>query len=219
MVVTLPVEKRDPKGASAHALRREGNLPGVVYGAHKESTPITINGRVFGKVFREAGESSIVSLTGLGEAVPTLIHEVDLDPLTHQPRHVDFYAVTKGEKVEIKIPLNFVGESAAVKGGANLVKVFHEIEIKADPMNLPHSFDVDLTKLAAVGDQIHAKDLAIPADVELMTGADEVIALIQEVVEVKEEIAAPADLSAIEVEKKGKEEAEGAAAEGESKEG
>ncbi len=216
MVVTLAVEKRDPNGASAHAVRREGNVPGVVYGPHKEATPISINGRVFEKVFRTAGESSIVSLTGLGEAVPTLIHEVDLDPLTSVPRHVDFYAVTKGEKVEIKIPLTFVGESPAVKAGANLVKVFHEIEIKADPMNLPHEIEVDLTKLAVIGDQIHAKDLPIPADVELMTGADEVIALLQEVVEEKIEEVAPADLSSIEVEKKGKEEAEGASAEGEA---
>lgn len=206
MTVTLPVEKRDTTGRSARALRHTGAMPGVVYGPHKEATSIVIDTRVFEKVFRQAGESTIVSLTGLGETVPTLIHEVDLDPITHRPRHVDFYAVTKGEKIEIGIPLNFIGEAPAAKAGHNIVKVLHELEIKADPMNLPREIEVDLTKLAVVGDQIHAKDLAIPANAELITDAEEVVALVQEVVEEKIEETAPADLSAIEVEKKGKEE-------------
>lgn len=206
MVVMLPVEVRDTKGPSARALRRSGTLPGVVYGAHKEATPIAIDGRAFEKVLKQAGESSIVSLTGIGEPVATLIHEVDLDPLTHRPRHVDFYAVTKGEKIEIAIPLEFVGEAPAAKAGHNIVKVLHEVEIKADPMNLPPHIEVDLAKLEKVGDQVRAQDLAIPAGAELVTEGEEVIALVQEVVEEKVEEAAPADLSAIEVEKKGKEE-------------
>lgn len=214
MTITLQVEKRDAAQTSARALRRDGALPGVVYGAHTESMPVVVNARAFEKVLRTAGESSIVSLQGLGEAVPTLIHDVDLDPLTSLPRHVDFYAVTKGEKVEIEIPLNFVGEAPALKAGHNVVKALHELEIKADPMNLPHAIDVDLTKLENVGDKIHASDLSIPAGVELVTGAEEVIVLVQQVVEEKVEEAPAADLSTIEVEKKGKEEEEGAAAEG-----
>jgi len=211
-MLTLKVEKRAKGGANA--LRMAGTLPGVVYGAHQESTPIAINARAFGKILAEAGEATIVSLAGLGAEIPTLIHEVDLDPLTSHPRHVDFYAVTKGQKVEVAIPLEFVGESPAVKGGANLVKVLHEIEVKADPMQLPHNFEADLSSLVAIGDQIHVRDLKIPAGVELMVDGDEVIALVQEVIEEKEEVAPATDLSAIEVEKKGKEEeaAEGAAA-------
>jgi large subunit ribosomal protein L25 len=212
-MITLAVEKRE--GGGAGALRRAGKIPAVVYGAHQQSTPITLAARAFEQAFRQAGESTVVALTGLGEEIPTLIHEVDLDPLTSSPRHVDFYAIIKGEKVEIEIPLAFVGESPAVKGGASLVKVMHELPIKADPMNLPHELSVDLAALAAIGDQIHVRDIALPAGVELMVEPDEVVALVQEVVEEKVEEAAPADLSAIEVEGKGKEEegeAEGAAA-------
>src|SRR5581483_2288682 len=117
-------------------------------------------------------------------------------PVTHTPRHVDFYAITKGEKVEIAIPLDFIGESAAVAEGANLVKVMHELEVEADPMKLPHDIKVDLSKLAAVGDQIHAKDLALPDGVTLAIDPEEVVALVQEVVEEKEE-AAPVDISSI----------------------
>lgn len=204
---TLAVEKRTKDGASASALRRDLKLPGVVYGAHNEATPISIEARAFEKVLRDAGEATIVSLSGLGAPIPTLIHEVDLDPLTNHPRHVDFYAVTKGQKVQVAIPLVFIGESPAVVAGANLVKVLHELEVEADPMNLPQNIEVDISILAAVSDQIHAKDLVLPAGVELVSEPEEVVVLIQEVVEEKEEVA-PADISSIEVEEKGKDKTE-----------
>ncbi len=205
-MTTLVVERREKAGQKAAALRRAGQIPAVVYGAHQASTSITIDAKAFGKALEAAGESTIVSLEGLGESLPTLIHEVDLDPLTSAPRHVDFYAVTKGQKVEVAVPLSYVGESAAIKAGASLVKVLHEIEIEADPMNLPHEIEVDTSALA-MGDQIRAGDIVLPAGVTLITDAEEVVALIQEVTEEVEE-AAPADLSAIEVEGKGKEVAE-----------
>jgi len=210
-MLTLTVEKRDTKNTGPKALLRAGSIPAVVYGAHHESTPISVPSLAFVKVLREAGEATIVSLGGLGAALPTLIHEVDLDPLTNQPRHIDFYAVTKGEKVEVAIPLTFEGSSPAVEAGANLVKVLHEIDIEADPMNLPHAISVDLSLLVAINDQIHVRDLKLPAGVELVTSVDDVVVLVQAVVEEKEEAAVPADLSAIEVEKKGKTE-EGAEA-------
>ncbi len=204
-MLTLTVEKRDDAMTPAN-IRRTGAIPAVVYGGKHEATSITVDGRAFEKVLKDAGEATIVSLTGLGAAIPTLIHEVDLDPLTSRPRHIDFYAVTKGEKVEVAIPLEFIGESLAVENGANLVKVAHEIEVEADPMSLPHAIEVDLGALKEIGDQIHASDLKLPAGVVLAGEPNEVIALAQEVVEEKEE-AAPADISSVQVEKKGKEEA------------
>ncbi len=207
-MLTLNVEKRTKTGRAVGALRRAGAVPAVVYGAHTESTPITLSAKEFDKIFKAAGESTIVSLVGLGEAVPTLIHDVTFDPITDHPSHVDFYAVTKGQKVEINIPIEFIGESPAVKGGANLVKVLHEIEIEADPMNLPQNFEVDISKLVNVGDQVHVSDLKIPEGVELKTAVEEVIALIQEVKEEKVEEVAAVDLESIEVEKKGKVEGE-----------
>lgn len=203
-MLTLKVEKRGD--VRAPALRRAGSIPAVVYGAHHESTSITVPAAAFQKVLREAGEATIVSLTGLGAELPTLIHDVDLDPLTSHPRHVDFYAVTKGEKVEVAIPLAFVGVSPAVEAGANLVKVMHEVEVEADPMNLPHNIEVDLSVLMVINDQIRASDLKLPSGVELMSEPGDVVALVQEIVEEKEEVVAPADISTIEVEKKGKEE-------------
>lgn len=209
LMITLSVEKREKSGARAPALRRAGKLPAVVYGARQPATAIALDARAFEKALAEAGESAIVMLEGLGAGIPTLIHEVDLDPVKHAPRHVDFYAVTKGQKVEVAVPLEFTGEAPAVKEGANLVKVLHELEVEADPMNLPHAIIVDLSALAAIGDRIRAADLALPAGVALAADPDEVVALVQEVVEEKVEEAPAADLSAIEVEAKGKEVAEG----------
>ena len=210
-MLTLKAEKRGRERAAV--IRRAGFIPAVVYGAHMESTPIAVSAGAFEKALREAGEATVVSLTGLGAPLATLIHEVDRDPLTNRPRHADFYAVTKGQMVKIAIPLVFAGVSPAVEQGANLVKVMHEVEVEADPMNLPHSINVDLSRLVALDDQIRAADLALPAGVELMSEPEEVVALVQEVVEEKvEEAAAPADISAIEVEKKGKaEDSEGVA--------
>lgn len=208
-MLSLNAEKRNPKAATPAALRRTGSIPAVVYGAHQKATPIAVDARAFEKVLKEAGEATIISVTGLGAALPTLIREVDLDPVTSRPRHIDFYAVTKGEKIEVAIPLEFTGESAAVEAGANLVKVLHEVLIEADPMNLPHAIEVDIAALKASGDQIHARDLALPSGVALVTDPEDVVALVQEV---SEEAEAPAagDIAAIEVEQKGKEEAEAA---------
>ncbi len=215
MTHTLAAEARTKTGHGLDSLRAAGQMPAVVYGPKHESESIAVNVREFGKVLKAAGESAVVTLNIGGKEVPTLIHEVDLDPLTHAPRHADFYAIVKGQKVSVNIPLVFTGESAAVKAGANLVKVLHEIEVEADPMSLPHELSVDIAALANVDDQILAKDISLPAGVELKTGDDEVIALAA--VAVEEDLSAPVagpDMAAIgdSVEKGKKEDEEGEAA-------
>ncbi len=206
-MITLTAKAREEKGKRSQALLQTGFMPAVVYGPKQESTPITLSSKEFEKVFRTAGESSVIELSGVGAGtLQVLIHDVDHDPVTHVPRHADFYAIEKGAKVEVAVPLMYVGESAAVKEGHNLVKVLHELEIEAAPADLPHEIEVDISILAKVGDQIHVSDIKLPKGVALKIDAEEVVALIQEVQEEKEEVAAPIDMDAIEVEKKGKEE-------------
>ncbi|MCI0597559.1 50S ribosomal protein L25 [Candidatus Parcubacteria bacterium] len=214
MTITVAASKREETGKRAKRLALPDALSAVVYGPKQEATPITVSLRTFQKVLKEAGESSVLELTGLGAPLQVLIHDVDHDPVTNIPRHADFYAIEKGAKVEVAVPLVFVGESPAVKGGASLVKVLHELEVEAAPADLPHELTVDISILANVGDQIHVGALSIPKGVEVKAEPDQVVALIQEVA-VEEETAAPApDMAAIEVEKKGKEEG-GEEAEGE----
>jgi large subunit ribosomal protein L25 len=208
---TLAATKRTVFGKAAKSLKDEGVVPAIVYGPKQEPVAVALSAREFDRVLKTAGESSVIDLTGLGAPMQVLIHEVDRDPVTNVPRHADLYAIEKGAKVEVAVPLDFIGESAAVKAGANLVKVMHELEIEAAPADLPHDIKVDISLLAAVDDQIHVRDLALPKGVEAKVDGDEVVALAQEVKEESEE-AAPADLSSIEVEKKGKEEEAGEAA-------
>jgi large subunit ribosomal protein L25 len=207
MTFTLAAEKREELGKRAKALFEAGTLPAVVYGPKQESLSITISAKEFGRVLEDAGESSVVELSGVTSSpLQVLIKEVDRDPVTNIPRHADFYAIEKGAKVEVAVPVEFIGESPAVKAGANLVKVLHEIEIEASPADLPGEITVDISVLAAVGDQIRVGDLNLPKGVTLKVDAEEIVALIQEVKEETEEAPAAIDMNAIEVEKKGKEE-------------
>ena len=206
-MVELIAERRKSIGHQVKSLRRNGQLPAVLYGADNESQPISVDARSFGKVLKEAGESTLVELVVDGKKHNVLIHDVQVDPLTDAPVHADFLSVRMDKEIHAKIPFEFIGESPAVKGESGiLVKVMHELEVEADPMNLPHNIEVDISMLAALGDKIHASDLALPSGIKLVTPDEEVVALVQEVIEEKEEVVAPADISTIEVEKKGKEE-------------
>ena len=210
-MLTLNVEKRDKKTGLA-SIRKTGKMPAVFYGKKEASTPIMLPLATFEKVLKEAGESTILHLSGNDIDVDVLIHDVDLDPVTDKPRHADFYAIEKGKKLEISVPLEFVGVAPAVKDlGGVLVKVMHEIEIEALPKDLPHNLVVDISKLDSVDSQILVSDIKLPVGVTLKTKETEVVASIALQKEEKEEVAAPVDLSAIEVEKKGKKEEEGGA--------
>lgn len=206
----LAVQKRDTK-VKAQTLRKKGLLPAVVYGRKEEATPIAVERKIFDKVFHKAGESTVITLTGLGEEKDALIHEVDVDPVTGTPVHADFYAIAKGQTVTVSIPLEFEGESPAVKDlGGILVKVMHELEIECQPKDLPHAIHVDISKLATLEDQIKVKDLkGIPASAKISVDTDEVVAMIDVAKEEPvEEVVA--DISAIEIsEERGKKEEEG----------
>lgn len=207
-MLTLKAELRDKK-TKPEAVRKTGQIPAVFYGKKEASTPISIERNDFLKVWKEAGESTIVKLETPEGAKESLIHEVDFDPITGQPIHADFYVFEKGHKVKVELPIEFEGISPAVKDfGGVLVKVLHEIEVEAEPKDLPSHLVLDTGVLANIGDQILAGDLRLPAGVSLVSGAEEVVALIAQPREEKEEEPAPIDLSEIEVEKKGKEVAE-----------
>lgn len=207
----LAVTKRD-LAVKPKALREQGLLPAVVYGRKDESTPVSLDRKAFEKVFRTAGESTVITLTGLGEQKEALIHEVEFDVVTGTPIHVDLYAIAKGQKVTVSVPLEFVGVSPAVKDlGAVLVKVMHQLEIEVAPKDLPHSIAIDISSLATIDDKIFVKDIVLPASATPTADLDEVVAMAAQVAEETEE-AAPMDLSQIEVEKKGKKEEEEAPA-------
>ena len=97
-MLTLNVEKRDQK-ASLASIRKAGKMPAVFYGKKEETTPIELPYVVFEKTLKDAGESTILHLSGEGIDVDVLIKDVDRDPVTDKPRHADFYAIEKGKKI------------------------------------------------------------------------------------------------------------------------
>lgn len=190
-MLELAVQARDAK-ASSEAMRASGVMPAVMYGPKEAPTPIAINTRDFERTFREAGETTLVKLKGVGEDKDTLIHDVQLHPVTDAPLHADFYVIEKGKKVTLNIPLEFVGSAPAEKAGHIVVKALHEIEIEVAATEIPQHLEVDLSKLENVGDHIVASDITLPASAELQTEADEIVASVTAFVEEKVEEPTPA---------------------------
>lgn len=204
-MLTLKAEIRDIH-TKPEMVRKAGNVPAVFYGKKEASTPISIPKIDFIKIWKKAGEYSVVNLETPDGIKESLIQDVDLDPVTGVPRHADFYVFEKGHKVEVELPVEVTGVSPAVKDlGGMLVRVLHKIKVEAMPKNLPHGLEIDISSLSNFGDQIIAKDIALPEGVELKENPDEVVILVSAPREEKEEESVPADLSQIEVEKKGKE--------------
>ncbi|MEK7569792.1 MAG: 50S ribosomal protein L25 [Patescibacteria group bacterium] len=208
--------KRRNSSTGSHKLRKTGIIPAVFYGAGKKSTSIEVATSAFKKIWRAAGESTAVQVKTPEENVDTLIHEVQVDPVTDEPIHVDFLAIDMTKKIKVKVSLEYAGVSEAVKAGlGNLVKVLHEVEVEALPKDLPHNLAVDISKLRTLEDNVVISDIKVPQGVEILNNPEEVVASMVAQVEEKVE-EAPVDLSAIEVEKKGKQEEEGAEAEAEA---
>ncbi len=190
-MVTLSVSPRGDK--TNDDLRAAGVVPGVFYGPKEAATQIAVNALELQKIWKEAGETTIVRIAGMGDEKDALFKDVQFHPVSGQMLHVDFYVLEKGKKIEISVPLHFEGVSPAEKAGHVVVKALHEMEIEVAPAELPHHLLVDVSTLVNVGDHILAKDIKLPPSAELKIDADEIVASVTEVVEEKVEApAAPA---------------------------
>jgi large subunit ribosomal protein L25 len=183
-----------------------------MYGNAKEAQAISVPMREFLKVWKQAGESSLVDLKVEKQvAQNVLIHDVAFDSIKSVPLHVDFYAVASDRAIKTHVQIVFDGESEAIKSlGGILIKVMHEVEVEALPKDLPHEFRVDLAKLKTFQDHIVIKDIVAPHGVTVLASPDAVVAKVnaprttEEMVSL--ETPAEVSLDAIEVEKKGKKE-------------
>ncbi|MDO8599015.1 MAG: 50S ribosomal protein L25 [bacterium] len=217
--VTLHAEPRTLLGRRSRRLRREGKIPAVVYGRETTPRPLTLSAAEFTRVYRDAGESTLLDLAVEGAPpVKALIQEVARDPLTSAPIHIDFHAVSMTEKIHTRIPLQFIGIAPAVKDvGGVVVKQFDHVEVEALASALVSAISVDLSLLTGLESVVRVRDLVVPAGIELQHEPDEIIV---SVTEVTEEEVAPVAASPETVEvvgAKGKDEATAEAAGGESK--
>lgn len=203
MTVTLSAEKREVS-KKTKALLAEGLMPGVVYGPKQPAMAVSLSKKEFDRVFKEAGESTIIELSGVAAApMQVLVKEVVFAPTKGGIVHVDFYAIEKGKKITATIPLHLMGEAPAAKAGGVINHVLHEVEVECMPNDLPSHIDVDISGLAAIEDRLLVSDLKVGRGVEILTGAEEVVVVVGEPA-AEEEAEPVADLSTIEVEQKGK---------------
>lgn len=207
MTITLEVAKRED-AKSLQTVRTEGGLPGVVYGPKQEAVPFVVSKKQFEKVYAEAGESTIITVTGLGEDMEVLVHDLAFNPVKGGVQHVDLYAIERGKELTTNVSLEFIGEAPVEKSGATVTKVLHEVSVTCRPSKLPARIEVDLTALVDESSQIMVSDLAIPEDVKIDLEPEDVVATVAAAREEEPEEAAEApDMDAIEVEAKGKEDA------------
>lgn len=183
-MLTLAVEERG-KGETDD-IRRRGFVPAVLYGRKETSAAIAVDARQLERVWKEAGHTSVVKLTGAGGEKDTLIKDVQVHPVSGRLVHADFYALEKGKKVTLKVPLEFKGDSPAEKAGHIIVKALHEIEIEVAPADLPHKLEVNISTLANVGDHMLVSNIPLPPSAVLKTNGDEIVASVTAVVEEKE---------------------------------
>lgn len=206
-MITLDAELRDVK-VNPKIIRRAGKIPAVFYGNGKESTPIAVDAPRFEKVYDEAGESTIISLKTPKGTLDALIHDVALDPVIGNPIHIDFYVVAKDQKLSVDVPIEFIGVAPAEKLGGIVMRIMHEVRVEALPSKLPSRITVDLAKLVDMESSITVADLDLGEGVRALVPLTETVAGVTEPQEEEEVVAAPVDLSVIEVEKKGKKEEE-----------
>lgn len=193
-MLSLSVKIRKDLRKKVKTLRKKGLLPAVLYGPKVKNIALELDEKEFEKIYREAGESSLISLQVLDkkEKYLVLIHEVARDSLTGKPIHVDFYQPSLEEEVEVTVPIIFEGVSPAVKDlGGTLVKNISEIEIKALPQKLPHEIKVDVSQLKTFEDHILIKDLKLPDGVKISKSPEEILAFVARPEKVEEELVKP----------------------------
>ena len=218
-MLTLIAKTRKTTGKKTKTLRQKGILPAVLYGPKVKSLPIEVNFKDFEKAYKEAGESSLLSLEVGKEKFTVLIHELSVDPLSSQPIHVDFYQPDIKKEIEAKIPIVITGESGAVKElGGTIIKNISELEVRALPQALPREIKIDVSSLNTFEDHIAVKDLKLQEGVKILKDPEEILVRVIPPQKIEEELEKPIEEKVEEVERVEKKKEDSAKEESEEKE-
>ena len=192
MDLELTLDAREAQGKANKRLRREGIVPGVVYGKGEGSTNVQVDAKTFETLYRAAGKTSVVKfrLPGASRATSGFIKSVQRHPLSGSAIHVDYYLVNLNVEMEVDVPLVFIGEAPAVEEtGGTLLHNLSAIHVKALPNDIPHEVTVDVSVLRTLDVAIHVRDLSLNRDlVQVMTDGETLVAtVVPPRVEVEEE--------------------------------
>ncbi len=172
--IKVNIRKRIGKEESKK-LRREGIIPGIIYGSGENTIPIKVNNKELLDLLRKIpSESTVLNIDVEGDQKMAIIQDMQMHPLHGIPTHVDFRIVHKGETVKVTVPIVLEGEAIGVKEGGLLEQIIHDIDIETTPMNIPEKVVFDITNMK-VGDKIYVKDLEI-GDAKILHNIENVVA-------------------------------------------
>ena len=211
--VVIKAEKRDVIGKKVGVIRRQGLVPGVMYGHNSEPFAITMNARDVKRALTGLTSSSIVTVEVNGESHQALIREKQKNYLRNEIIHIDFQILSLKEKIRSKIEIQLTGLAPAMKNFNGIVLQEREsIDVEALPADLPERFVVDISKLENIGDLIRVSDLDIAESVTVFDDINDVIVSVSgamaEEVEEEVEVAEGAEPEVLEKGKKEEEESE-----------
>ena len=173
----LAAERRTVTGKAVARLRKEGRLPGVVYGHGTESEPVTVDAHEFELLRRHAGASTLVDLrVANGTSRPVLVQSVQVNPVSRRPIHVDLFAVRMTEELTVEVQLIGQGIAPATEAGGTLMHPVSSVRVRALPGNLPDVLTYDLASLVDYDAAITVGDLTAPDGVTIQAEPTEVIA-------------------------------------------
>lgn len=174
----LTVHPRQVTGKKVKTLRKNWQVPGVIYGKHLDSgITVSVDKVQLVKVYHKAGRSTPIELKGGDIDQLVLFHDLHLNPITDHVMHVDFLAVNKDEKVEAEVPLILVGESPVETDNLGRVQLLkNTVQVEALPLELPHDIKIDISQLKEVGDILFIKDIHLDGKVEILDDEELAIA-------------------------------------------
>jgi large subunit ribosomal protein L25 len=163
----------------ARSLRREGLVPGVIYGPARTPQPLTVSSRDLETLLEHiAAENTVIELSLDGASSPTLIREIQRDPIRRHVIHVDFQELVAGEKVTVYIPLVLQGVPLGVRASSGILnQVMQEVECEVDPTNMPSRIVIDVTELG-VGHSVHVSDIVVPEGLEILEDPELTVAVV-----------------------------------------
>jgi len=190
--IIIEAQKRTITGKKVGALRRQGILPGIIYGRIRkdqiEPIPIQLDMHVASLIIRKMTGSSLVTLDVEGEKYPVILREAQRDIIYGTLRHVDFMAVSLSEKLQTSVSIELIGQAPAeINMAAVVVTGISELEIECLPQDLPERIEVDATTLVDIDSAIYVKDLNLPPNIDVLSDPEELIAGVTYVIIEEEE--------------------------------
>ncbi|RMH63198.1 MAG: 50S ribosomal protein L25 [Calditrichaeota bacterium] len=198
----ISAQKREQVGTGvARALRRQGRIPGVLYGADSEALPVSFDKLELGRLLRS--DFSLITVEVDGEKEQAVLKEVQNHPVRGDVLHVDMMRVASGHEIKVTVPINYTGESSGVKLGGLMSIMRNELTIQVLPKDMPEAIEVDVTNLG-IGDVVRVKDLQL----ENVTVLEEPEVMLCQVTVTRKAAEALTSEGAEEAEESGTEEAE-----------